>query len=134
MKVTANYFKSNSLADVIQKLFSLPSVTGTQMDKSIWLKRHRGEDQPAVSLCAKLITSQQYYCTIKSCINIACLLRVIPTTPLLPISFPCMCVCVWTHVMNSWHNVNLVHILGFKMSWPNLTSKKPPNPQQEHFP
>ena len=27
--------------------------------------------------------------------------------------------------MNSWHNVNLVHILGFKMLWPNLKSKKP---------
>jgi hypothetical protein len=33
--------------------------------------------------------------------------------------------CVWIHTINSWHNVNLVHILGVKTLWPNLTSKKP---------
>jgi len=106
------------------------------MDKSIWLRKHRGEGQPAVSRHAKLITSQQHYCTIKYSTNTSCLLRVTSTTPLLPNTFCCVCVCVWIHAMNSWYNVNLVHILGFKTLWPNLTSKKPYNqiPNKNTYP
>lgn len=107
-------------------MYSLPSVTDAHVDKTTWWRRKRGEGQPAVSLCSKLITSQQYYCTIEYSINTACLLRVTPNTPLLPITFS----CVWTHAMNSWHYVYLLHILELRcydQIWQVISLNQIPN-------